>query len=604
MKKKPNGPDLISEMQSCMTDQEKDQLFAHVLRRGQVFDEAIARMPLSALRHQDDKYRILLNACHKLAKKSKARPGVKKFKSLLKQEVRRIGQDHDKDDPVFEAVEELASEGGFIDEAFNMDKADLSDDLGRSLLGRLLYEVDLVEPLYTLLATCRTNEQVPANLADVLDKLLERARKQESIDAKNVKTFQEEWEEHETRLKHYRGRKMVGIKTGLTELDRRTLGLRGLFIFGAKPGAGKTTYAAVAVAIGVCRNHEENDCVVIVLSLDMDRFELYRRIHCNIGDIEWKPLMFGSPEKTREPGSMFSKADQKRLKQAKQRLKNEEVGSRLAIVDRLLLAEDVTRHRLSSIIEEQKAKVGAKRALVIIDYLQLIPVPDEVAASGDLAADKYRVRLVQQVIEGSRTATDPLGDTALVISEARKPPTSKEKDSWGDSMSELMGSARLGYAADAVLLYREMNKKEMEVCYGVSDKTADERRAALAEQGIAPVTLILEKGRDGMIRGKWGVEFHFNKSVFTELPPKAHLLASCPLKDEEADDEKTPPSNGHLPLPPPPSGFQAKVKKKAKGKSSGSVPTDKGAPKKTSSGDKESVSKNGTNAATVGKKSK
>ena len=366
---------------------------------------------------------------------------------------------------------------------------------------------------------------------------------------------------------------MIGLETGLPELDKRTLGLRGLFVFGAKPGAGKTTFACVQVALGVCRHHADNECVVIVVCLDMDRFELYRRMHCNLGDIEWVPLMFGSPKETRQKGSMFSTAHQKCLKRAKQRLVDEEIGERLAIPDRTVLGDDVTVHRLTSIIQEHKAKAGAKRALLLIDYLQLIPVPEEVAGGGDLAADKYRIRLVQQVIEHSRTTDDPLSDTALVISEARKPTTAKEKDHWGDSMSELMGSARLGYAADGVLLYREMSVKEIETSYGITGKDdAGTKRDALLTQGIAPITLILEKGRDGMMRGKWGAEFFFRKSVFRELPAKGHLLPSAPpASDTPASDEVTgkgggSAAGGPMPLPTPGPGFHAKPKKKAKGK--------------------------------------
>jgi hypothetical protein len=312
--------------------------------------------------------------------------------------------------------------------------------------------------------------------------------------------------------------------------------------------------------------------VVIVVCLDMDRYDLFRRMHCNLGDIEWVRLMFGSPEDEREPGSKFSKADKERLKRAKERFKNEEIGKRLAVPDRTVLGDDVTAHRISAIIEEKKAKAGAKRALVVIDYLGLIPVPEEELARGDLAADKYRVRVVQQVIERTRTKDDPLGDTVLAISEARKPPT--KKDIWGDSMTELMGSARLGYAGDAVILYREMSAKEMETYYGVKDKVAAEKkRDALAKDGIAPVTLILEKGRDGMLRGKWGAEFHYKKSIFRELTPNKHLLASLPPNDPDDDEDQEPGAAGngtvaskeHLALPPG-NGFKGKPRKKVKKK--------------------------------------
>ncbi len=97
----------------------------------------------------------------------------------------------------------------------------------------------------------------------------------------------------------------------------------------------------------------------------------------------------------------------------------------------------------------------------------------------------------------------------------------------------------------------------------VHDKTAAEaRRDSLKEQGVAPVMLILDKGRDGMVRGKWGAEFHFRTSTFYEFGPGTQGLIYTP--PPPVDD---PPPNGHchaattngcaapagahLPLPPP-----------------------------------------------------
>jgi hypothetical protein len=139
-------------------------------------------------------------------------------------------------------------------------------------------------------------------------------------------------------------------------------------------------------------------------------------------------------------------------------------------------------------------------------------------------------------------------------------------------MSELMGSARLGYAGDAVLLYREMTNKEVQHYYGLHSKeAAEKRRAALNEQGVALVMLILEKGRDGMLRGKWGVEFHYRKSTFREIEPGKKGLPVClsPKPDKTSDDGEAQPSTngaaaGSLPLPPPGPGGKSKVKANAK----------------------------------------
>jgi hypothetical protein len=251
----------------------------------------------------------------------------------------------------------------------------------------------------------------------------------------------------------------------------------------------------------------------------MDKFDLYRRIQSNLSDVDWKVLMFGSPKEDCEPGSDFSESHLKRLQAGKKRLKAEQVDRRLVILDRSILGDDITAERLAAIVAECKTKCKATRALIVIDYLQLLPVPDEVANRGDLNADKFRVRLLQKVIEGSKTTTNPLGDAMLAISEARKPTTAK--DPWGQSLSELMGTARVGYAPTAVLLYRPMDHKEMQHYYDLplTKQHGEKYRKSLAEIGIAPLMLILEKGRDGMIRGEWAVEFHFRRTRFREIKP-------------------------------------------------------------------------------------
>jgi hypothetical protein len=78
-----------------------------------------------------------------------------------------------------------------------------------------------------------------------------------------------------------------------------------------------------------------------------------------------------------------------------------------------------------------------------------------------------------------------------------------------------MGSARLGYAADAVLLMRPMEPAEMTDHYR---QVVDEEqfKADLAADGVSPMIITLAKGRDGMVRGSWPAEFHFNESRISE----------------------------------------------------------------------------------------
>ena len=361
---------------------------------------------------------------------------------------------------------------------------------------------------------------IAENLPKVLENAYKEAAQIASINDTAVKSLGQEWDEHQARLKPFRGRSIIGLKTGLKELDHRTLGLRGTIVLGSKPGMGKTALC-LEMALGVCRNFVENAAVVVYLSLDMDRFDLYRRIESNVAGIPWSVLMFGSPNmQYGESDDMFNLHDAELLAQGHERLKAEQIGKRMTVIDRTVVGDVITADRLTSILADCKSRCKAKRALLVVDYLQLLPVPDDVAKGGDLAADKYRIRFLQQAVERSRTAEDPIGDTVVIVSEARKPASSKE--CWGEAMSELMGSARTGYAADGVLLYRPMTSAELVHYYfgaPLDKKTAEKHRKALEKDGISPIMLILDKGRDGMTRGDWGLEFHFKVSKFREIEP-------------------------------------------------------------------------------------
>src|SRR5438876_11600959 len=85
-----------------------------------------------------------------------------------------------------------------------------------------------------------------------------------------------------------------------------------------------------------------------------------------------------------------------------------------------------------------------------------------------------------------------------------------------------MGSARLGYGADAVLLYRRIiEDDELAEIYASSGSHVARTLGQLENEGIAPIMLTLAKGRDGMRLGEWPLEYHFNRSIFNEIQQNA-----------------------------------------------------------------------------------
>ena len=220
--------------------------------------------------------------------------------------------------------------------------------------------------------------------------------------------------------------------------------------------------------IGVCQHHAENDAVVLFLSLEMDKDTIYARVKCNLAQMDYQTLMLGSPEGEREDGSFFSAADQAHLDAARAVAEEGQVMSLLVVVDSDALGTRVTAEGIAALVSEAKARTGATKALLVVDYFQLLTVPAEVADRGDIEADRHRINLLKDVIERSRTEANPQGDAILAISEARKP--SDEKQGWGRSLSELMGTSRLGYAPTLMMLYQVMTDTDIMEQYRCSTK--------------------------------------------------------------------------------------------------------------------------------------
>lgn len=418
-----------------------------------------------------------------------------------------------------------------LENAFSRDAEDIDVDYGVQLLQRFLHERAVRGELTALALLLSGNND--ENLLTHIQALVDLGARIESLSAAPALSFGQDWDGHEERLSKFRGRELVGLKTGFPSLDKSTLGLRGLGTLGAGPGVGKTALA-LNIALGVCRHHVVNNAVVIFLSLEMPRDELYSRIKCNLADMEWRTLTLGSAFR-QDSACPLNPEDVKKLQAAKQRMVDEQIGTRLIIYDRQHLPDAISADQIATFVRQAKERTDASRALVIVDYLQILPVPPEVSKGNDLEADRYRIRLMQDVLRKTSQGQDLDRDAVLFISEARKP--TKQQDGWGNGLAELMGSARLGYAVDFALLYRRMTDDEVECYFPATPASA--RAETLQTRGIAPIIVSLEKGRDGMTRGEWPMEFHFWKSIFKEIaskPMPGGLPADEPDDDSDIED--------------------------------------------------------------------
>lgn len=183
---------------------------------------------------------------------------------------------------------------------------------------------------------------------------------------------------------------------------------------------------------------KDPDLGVIIYSLDMPRTVIYDRIVCHETGLDFAAYLSGP----------LPDATQKMMSDVNAKLR-QDILPRLRIVERVPLwkPDKIAPYRAMVDVETAfVAKSGVQKQLTIVDYFQLLPVEEEVGSPVD--SDFLRVKLLQKLQERSRTSDNPMGDAFLVISEVRKGETGRTEL----GIADLMGSSRLGYAAQAILL--------------------------------------------------------------------------------------------------------------------------------------------------------
>lgn len=142
-------------------------------------------------------------------------------------------------------------------------------------------------------------------------------------------------------------------------------------------------------------------------------------------------------------------------------------------------------HRpLVRMVEDAKQRMGTARVLVVVDNLQAISVepPHGKPWTSDMDRDRT-------VIEGLTRLQHELIDPVMVVSEVTKGTFTNT-----DAMASILGTGRNAYRADAVMLLKRVDD-------------SDTRR----------VDLIIDKGRDGMERGKVSLEWDQHYTRLSEV---------------------------------------------------------------------------------------
>jgi hypothetical protein len=318
-------------------------------------------------------------------------------------------------------------------------------------------------------------------------------------------------EDHEAFLAQSRGKQFIGLpQRTLPKLDEMTLGMRGLILLAAAPNTGKTT---LAIQLGLDAVIHNEDAAFLFVSLEMSRRDMLTRIKSRLSGLDWKELVFGSAP---FGDGFYGQDEWRRLQEMNDTLKD--IGRRICILD----DKNFPAPTLEKVIDQAnalKAATGMSRVIVLVDYLQVWPVPDTLSKTirSDLDADKWRIGQMKEL-------RDALGgDPVLVISEARKPADSDE--AWGGGMADVMGSARGTYTPDIVLLLRDISDEELGARSSLGKEDKDkkaaqqrgrEAREADANSGISRQRLSIVKGRDGVRRGSFELRFLFHQSKYEE----------------------------------------------------------------------------------------
>ena len=271
-----NGDGFVSYPVPPLSDEDKDSLIINFLRSPEFFETAITKLKAEFFEQTGDEgHCIIAVAIRDVYEAMKLTPSDHAFRLAVESKITTLrDQFGDEEEDWKEAAEEVLAKGGLFRRAYEANEHKVDPQHAKSLLKRFLLKRTVFEPLRKLSLEFQSGGGTPEHLAAILEETQSRLQAVSALDEKPLLSFGEEWAEHNKRLQQFHGKKLIGLKTGLKELDDRTLGLRGVTIFAAKPGAGKTTYT-LQIAVGVCEQVADNDALVVFLSLDMSRFDMF-----------------------------------------------------------------------------------------------------------------------------------------------------------------------------------------------------------------------------------------------------------------------------------------------------------------------------------------
>ena len=295
------------------------------------------------------------------------------------------------------------------------------------------------------------------------------------------------------------------IKTGFNRLDAKLGGLRpGTFnILAARPGMGKT-----ALAINIAVNSADiYKTPVCIFSLEMSKTELGNRIIASRTEFTAKDLQYAD-----------FKDD--RIMQLYRATKS--------LNDLSIYVNDTSVVNPASMISEcKKLKAENKLGLVIIDYLQLMSLPDKQRSNMSRQAE------VSEISRSLKVMAKELEVPILALSQLSRGPESREEHT--PMLSDLRDSGAIEQDADSVWFIDR-------------DNYYDKDGEVPNEQGARLIVAKNRHGSTGQIYLKW----IGSKTLFMERPLKNEPQEQPGTRPPQRQDQQSASASYSYPESEPP----------------------------------------------------
>ena len=293
---------------------------------------------------------------------------------------------------------------------------------------------------------------------------------------------------------------LLGIKTGLAELDEKTLGLDGLIVLGGIAGQGKTSLA-LQLAFDVC----ELGTPTIFYSLEMPRRAIFTKILNRLAQVKYSDILLKGRQylaETRQDKnllgesvdfySLLTKEQADKLKEAKEKLTK--TSDKFYLRSRESKEADITFESVEREINLIKAEHKADKVLVVIDHLQVFN-----------AGENYKDQIDKEgkLITGFKGISERTGATIILISQKNKAGFTSR------GLQTIKGSVDIVYLADVVMFLESDEEKKKD------DGDLDNIIATFGGQVLKKIDLVIDKNR---YNAPCKIELDFNGeySSFTE----------------------------------------------------------------------------------------